>query len=331
MLTSLVHTGRTCNTQKTIASGETMRVGRAPHWQALPLVTDELPPGNAPLAGGGVVKPATTEMNWEFEVTTTVNWVASAPEAAADATTVLHRGGCHCGLVRFECDASAHLVAWDCNCSDCRMRRNVHFVVPEKALRILETKDQVMSGAYALAEYRFGTGTARHLFCSRCGISPFYKPRSNPDGWAVTLHCVDPGTIASVEVRRFDGQNWEAFYSGQGAAIKSFSKQPSPCATTDGGSPAAAVAGTAAADEAASVGCGAGASASETATAPVGGGWVASLAEAQFLVLPATLAGGVSLVGGVGGLCAFVVWMGFLVIVMLGCVEVESGAGSRLK
>ena len=32
---------------------------------------------------------------------------------------------------------------------------------------------------------------------------------SNPDGMAITVFCVDPGTIASVETRCFDGQNWE--------------------------------------------------------------------------------------------------------------------------
>lgn len=73
---------------------------------------------------------------------------------------------------------------------------------------------------------RFGSGTARHLFCSRCGISPFYRPRSNPDGWGVTLQCVDAGTIASVEVRPFDGLNWEECIDGAGAAIKAFSKPP---------------------------------------------------------------------------------------------------------
>ena len=110
------------------------RVGqqRAPHWASTPLVEDELPPSCAPCAGGGVVKVATAEMRWDFEVPTSVEWLKPAPEAAADANRlVLHRGGCHCGLVRFECDAPAHVVAWDCNCSYCRMCRNIHFVVPD--------------------------------------------------------------------------------------------------------------------------------------------------------------------------------------------------------
>eukprot|EP00965_Chrysotila_dentata_P253398 6211216-Pleurochrysis_carterae.AAC.2 len=38
-------------------------------------------------------------------------------------------------------------------------------------------------------------------FCTRrCGISPFYCPRSNPDGHAVTFQCLDAGTVSAVEV-----------------------------------------------------------------------------------------------------------------------------------
>ena len=30
---------------------------------------------------------------------------------------VTHKGGCHCGAVRFEFEAGAKLIAWDCNCA----------------------------------------------------------------------------------------------------------------------------------------------------------------------------------------------------------------------
>ena len=113
-----------------------------------------------------------------------------------------------------------------CTCkrsSDCRMRRNVHFVVPKDKLELVDE-----SGWSRLAEYRWGTGASRHLFCARCGITPFYVPRSNPDGWGVSFQCIAGGTISSVEVKRFDGLNWEECYAGQGAEIKKFSAVSEP-------------------------------------------------------------------------------------------------------
>ena len=41
--------------------------------------------------------------------------------------------------------------------------------------------------------YQWGTMTAIRRFCRTCGILPFYIPRSNQDGYAVTLPCVDWG------------------------------------------------------------------------------------------------------------------------------------------
>jgi hypothetical protein len=50
------------------------------------------------------------------------------------------------------------------------------------------------------------------LFLSTA-CSAFYRPRSGPDKYAVTVHCIEPGTIASVEVRHFDGQHWEEAFA----------------------------------------------------------------------------------------------------------------------
>lgn len=36
---------------------------------------------------------------------------------------VTHRGQCHCGRVKFECDAPANIIIWECNCSICNMVR----------------------------------------------------------------------------------------------------------------------------------------------------------------------------------------------------------------
>jgi hypothetical protein len=110
---------------------------------------------------------------------------------------VTHRGGCHCGAVGFEVDAPAHITVSECNCSICRMTGFLHLIVPRSRLRLLH-------GADALAEYRFNTGVARHLFCRRCGVKSFYVPRSNPDGYSVNLRCLDRSTITEVTLEPFD-------------------------------------------------------------------------------------------------------------------------------
>jgi hypothetical protein len=116
---------------------------------------------------------------------------------------VTHSGGCHCGAIAFEVEAPARIVASDCNCSICRMSGFLHLIVPRSRFRLLQGADQ-------LTEYKFNTGTARHLFCSRCGVKSFYVPRSNPDGYSVNVHCLNPGTIEQVEVQLFDDNDREA-------------------------------------------------------------------------------------------------------------------------
>jgi hypothetical protein len=68
----------------------------------------------------------------------------------------------------------------------------------------------LVKGADSLTNYTFNTGTAKHLFCRRCGIRSFYVPRSNPDGFSVNARCLDAATVAELTVEPFDGQNWEA-------------------------------------------------------------------------------------------------------------------------
>ena len=116
---------------------------------------------------------------------------------------VVHTGGCHCGAVIFEVDAPAVLEVSECNCSVCSMTGFLHLIVPKSRFRLLK-------GSESLGEYRFNTGTARHLFCRHCGIKSFYVPRSHPDGYSVHARCLRPATIARLDVRQFDGRNWEA-------------------------------------------------------------------------------------------------------------------------
>ena len=116
---------------------------------------------------------------------------------------VTHRGGCHCGAVAFEVDAPARVTVSDCNCSVCRMSGFLHLIVPRARFRLLR-------GEGELTEYRFNTGTARHVFCRRCGVKSFYVPRSNPDGYSVNLRCLDPATLEEVTIEPFDDNDREA-------------------------------------------------------------------------------------------------------------------------
>ena len=111
-------------------------------------------------------------------------------------------GGCHCGAVRFEAEVPQPPVpALDCNCSVCRMTGFVHIMVEHEDFELL-------MGREALASYRFGTGTADHLFCRHCGVKSFYQPRSHPNEWSVNANCLDAPLELAIE--QFDGANWES-------------------------------------------------------------------------------------------------------------------------
>jgi hypothetical protein len=98
--------------------------------------------------------------------------------------------------------APARIEVSDCNCSICSKSGYLHLIVPKSQFTLL-------AGTEALTTYQFNTGTARHLFCSVCGIKSFYVPRSHPDGYSVNARCLDEGTVEQMIVVGSDGRNWE--------------------------------------------------------------------------------------------------------------------------
>ncbi len=114
---------------------------------------------------------------------------------------MLYSGHCHCGAIEFQVEAPSKVVCQECNCSICQMSGYLHLIVPRSAFSLIQGEDM-------LATYTFNTGVAQHYFCSKCGIKSFYIPRSNPDGYDVNVRCLDPAP-ESIEIQRFDGQNWE--------------------------------------------------------------------------------------------------------------------------
>jgi len=115
---------------------------------------------------------------------------------------ITHSGGCHCGLVRFEVVAPAVLQVSDCNCSICTKSGYLHLTVPKSRFKLLKGSD-------VLTTYQFNTRTAKHMFCSVCGIKSFYVPRSHPDGFSVNARCLDDGTVEKLVVTADNGRGWE--------------------------------------------------------------------------------------------------------------------------
>ena len=109
----------------------------------------------------------------------------------------IRAGRCHCGTVRFEATLVDDLgEVRRCTCSYCRMRGAVVASAAMGGVVILEGED-------ALTSYRFGTGTAQHFFCSRCGIYTHHQRRSNPNQYGVNVAClegVSPFDFAEVPV-----------------------------------------------------------------------------------------------------------------------------------
>jgi hypothetical protein len=119
-------------------------------------------------------------------------------------------GGCHCGAVRFRVRGDL-ATAESCNCSMCTMKGFLHLIVPLDRFELLR-------GADALSVYRFNTGVAKHQFCARCGVHPFYVPRSDPDKIDVNIRCFDGVDPDSVHPRLFDGRHWEEWMAKRGPA-----------------------------------------------------------------------------------------------------------------
>jgi hypothetical protein len=111
-------------------------------------------------------------------------------------------GGCHCGAVRYEVLELDEIEVKECNCSICHMTGHLHLIVPSDRFRLLKGEDK-------LTTYEFNTRTAKHQFCSICGIKSFYVPRSKPDGFSVNVRCLDDGAVRVTRITLFDGQHWE--------------------------------------------------------------------------------------------------------------------------
>jgi hypothetical protein len=123
-------------------------------------------------------------------------------------------GACHCGTVRFHVKLADGLrSARRCNCSFCRMRGAVAVTANLDDITIL-------AGEEALTLYQFNTKTAKHYFCSKCGIYTHHQRRSNPSEYGVNAACLEgisPFDFAEVPV--LDGVHHPADTKGGTAFV----------------------------------------------------------------------------------------------------------------
>ena len=113
----------------------------------------------------------------------------------------IHRGGCHCGKVRFEAVGDmSKIIA--CNCSICAKNGLWLTFVAAAAFKLI-------SGESALKDYQFASKKIHHLFCADCGVESFGRG-SAADGSemvAVNVRCLDGIDIAELEPEPFDGKS----------------------------------------------------------------------------------------------------------------------------
>lgn len=116
-----------------------------------------------------------------------------------------HRASCHCGAVVLELDLPNGIDnPRRCDCSICRRKGAVVAGVPMSGLHVVR-------GAEVLRMYQFNTNTAKHFFCSVCGIYTHHQRRSNPQEYGYNVGClegVNPYLIDDVPVN--DGVNHPA-------------------------------------------------------------------------------------------------------------------------
>nr|BDT29660.1 GFA family protein [Bacteriovorax sp. HI3] len=116
-----------------------------------------------------------------------------------------HKASCHCKSVQLEIHLPRGLEdPRRCDCSFCRMRGAIVASVDLENIKILSGEDK-------LTLYQFNTFTAKHYFCSVCGIYTHHQRRSNPNQYAFNVAClegVNPYELGEVPV--MDGINHPA-------------------------------------------------------------------------------------------------------------------------
>ncbi len=112
-----------------------------------------------------------------------------------------YQGSCHCGAIRFSFEHPPIDKGLRCTCSMCS--RKGAMMTPQ-AMAPENFKFEAEDGALGL--YQFGAKTAKHYFCTRCGIYPFHETARFPGHLRANLGCVEGIDTFALEAEVFDGK-----------------------------------------------------------------------------------------------------------------------------
>lgn len=134
-------------------------------------------------------------------------WCMSINLKAVDGMAIKakHKATCHCGEVELQLTLPDGLVdVRRCDCSLCRRRGAIVASVALSGIEIIKGED-------VLKIYQFNTMTAKHYFCSVCGIYTHHQRRSNPSQYGFNVACLEGVNPLKIEgVITYDGVNHPA-------------------------------------------------------------------------------------------------------------------------
>ena len=107
-------------------------------------------------------------------------------------------GGCMCGAVRFEIDASLVSASW-CHCTRCQRRTGTPASVQA---RIAPGSLRIVKGEELVREYHPADGWAK-AFCGECGSALWSRSPDDPGLRSVRLGVLDDDPGVRPEYRQF--------------------------------------------------------------------------------------------------------------------------------
>ena len=112
---------------------------------------------------------------------------------------------CHCGGVEAEVSLPDGLKnVLKCNCSICKKKGIT--MINKVGINDLKIK----KGNELLKLYQYHSKTAKHYFCSTCGVYTHHQRRSDPNTFGVNIGCIDdidPQEFYKLKVAVNDGHN----------------------------------------------------------------------------------------------------------------------------